>query len=221
MGVIIYGLIDPRYLTLFYVGKTEGKLQDRVRVHKGTAKENKKTKVARTIRGILLAGLEPDAFVIETVSKEHWIEAEQFWIAYFKSIGCNLANHTAGGEGLSGMKHSPEAIEKTRQANLGSKKSEETKALIKASWTDERKAVHIAFCKTRVMSDPQREFLSNLHKNKVISAEQRVKLSIAGKGRVQTKEWKLNSGAGVKRAAAQRNAMKQAAIHCSVLSFGA
>lgn len=59
------------------------------------------------------AGLAPEVFVIEEVAPgSDWIEAEQFWISYFRMIGANLCNHTAGGEGQTGYKQPPEMISK-------------------------------------------------------------------------------------------------------------
>lgn len=146
---------------------------------------------------MLQAGNEPEIFVIEH-SPTDWVEAEQFWISYFRSIGCRLANLTQGGDGLSGMRHSPEAIEKTRRAHIGSKRSEATREKLRASWTPERKAAHIAMCKAREMSQEQRDFLSKLHSGKTLSLEQRAQISARFKGRRQTEEQKRKSGDGVR-----------------------
>lgn len=82
--------------------------------------------------------------VIESCSsKEDMIEAEKFYIAYFKGLGAQLYNLTGGGEGCSkrivseetkekmrakalGRKHSIETKEKLRKLNLGKKLSAET-----------------------------------------------------------------------------------------------
>jgi hypothetical protein len=55
--VMIYGLVDPRTSHLFYVGRTETGLNVRLTTHRSAAKRNDSTKVARKVRGLLLAGV--------------------------------------------------------------------------------------------------------------------------------------------------------------------
>lgn len=58
-------------------------------------------------------GLAPEIIVIEEVPPGgDWVEAEQFWIGYFRMIGADLCNHTIGGEGQTGYKQPPEMIAK-------------------------------------------------------------------------------------------------------------
>ncbi|NPD27439.1 hypothetical protein HPP06_28880 [Corallococcus exiguus] len=45
-------------------------------------------------------------------------EAECFFIAYFKFVGCSLVNGTSGGDGVPGAIASPEARAKMRRAGL-------------------------------------------------------------------------------------------------------
>lgn len=211
-AAIIYGIIDPRTHELFYVGKTKaGRLRERMWAHRTAGRRNDKLLSARKIRGILQDGYQPDAFVIETLSEDNWVDAEQFWIEYFKSIGCVLANHTIGGEGLNGVKHTKEAVAKMVTANLGKKKSDECRANIKASWTAERKLRHIEFCKTREMPAHQRALLSKVHKGKKLSEWHKERMLLSNKGKVQTEEQKRKSGDGVKASWTDQRRREQSA----------
>lgn len=76
------------------------------------------------IRSLLAVGVEPEIFLIEQT--DNWREAERFWIAYLRWLGCDLTNISAGGEGVPmdaniaakiaatrrerGLKPSPEAM---------------------------------------------------------------------------------------------------------------
>lgn len=110
----IYGLVDPRTTQLRYVGKTVLAPDRRVFVHKWRAKKQPhKNHSMAWLLNLVAAGTEPEVFTIEEVPPGgDWVEAEQFWIAYFRSIGADLCNHTVGGEGAPGHKQSPETIAK-------------------------------------------------------------------------------------------------------------
>jgi hypothetical protein len=71
--------------------------------------------------------VEPDIFEIELVEGDTWIEAEQFWIAYFRFIGANLVNMTIGGDGVTGIKDSDETKKKKSAGMRGIPKSEACK----------------------------------------------------------------------------------------------
>lgn len=110
----IYGLIDPRTNQLRYVGKTVLTPDRRVFTHKWRARvhPHKRHSMAWLL-SLEKDGVEPDVFTIEEVPiGGDWVEAEQFWIAYFRFIGADLCNHTDGGEGQPGHKQSPETIKK-------------------------------------------------------------------------------------------------------------
>lgn len=107
----IYGLVDPRDNELRYVGKTILSLNDRLTIHRTDARKGLKRHVCNWIRSLWREGLEPEIFEIESV-EENWVEQEQFWIAYFKSLGARLTNHTIGGEGALGYRHTEESRRK-------------------------------------------------------------------------------------------------------------
>lgn len=110
-ATVIYGLVDPRNHELRYVGKTIQPLEDRLRIHLNDAKNIKRRHVCVWIRKVARDGFTPEIFEIESVN-EDWVQAEQFWIAYFRYVGAVLTNHTKGGEGALGYKHRPESRKK-------------------------------------------------------------------------------------------------------------
>jgi hypothetical protein len=105
---IIYGLVDPLTNELRYVGKTVKRLPKRLVDHIAAAKRSRtKRHCLAWIAGLLLNGRAPEIFALETVpAGECWIEAEQFWIAYWRFVGADLCNLTIGGEGAPGARKS-------------------------------------------------------------------------------------------------------------------
>lgn len=93
----IYGICDPRTSQLRYIGKTKVRLDMRLSSHMRITNIDHRSNWLANLRK---NKIQPDIFVIEEV--ENWREAERFWIAFFKSIGCKLVNQTFGGDGLSG-----------------------------------------------------------------------------------------------------------------------
>jgi hypothetical protein len=62
------------------------------------------------IHAMTTAGVTPEIFSVESVSAAERVEAERFWIAYFRSLGCRLVNATDGGEGSLGRRLSAESL---------------------------------------------------------------------------------------------------------------
>jgi hypothetical protein len=85
---LIYGLIDPLTNELRYVGKTSKSIRARLCGHKAhAAVAGRKRRVVAWIAGLIARGLLPEVVIFEEVSPAHdWIEAEQFWIAYFRAM---------------------------------------------------------------------------------------------------------------------------------------
>lgn len=126
---LIYGLIDPISKELRYVGKSTTGLK-RPRQH-GQAWSLSKTKThcSNWVRSLLKNNFSYEIEVLEEHNDAQSLyEAEQFWISYFKSIGCNLTNHTDGGAGVLGMKHSEHTKKNWSLNRKGRKLSEATKA---------------------------------------------------------------------------------------------
>ncbi|MBY9039463.1 hypothetical protein K7461_29235, partial [Pseudomonas fluorescens] len=78
-------------------------------------------------RSLMETGCQPELEVLEIVpSGSDWIEAEQFWIAYYRFIGCDLVNLCDGGQGTVGIRFSDLHIERLRAAHVGKKRSQES-----------------------------------------------------------------------------------------------
>ena len=101
--VIIYGLQDPITTELRYVGKTQHSLSKRRKQHLGHSKNRLVIEWVAHLRAL---NTLPQAFEIERVTDSDWVEAECFWVEYFRSIGCQLLNLAPPGGGS--VSHSAE-----------------------------------------------------------------------------------------------------------------
>jgi len=117
----IYICCDPLTMEPRYIGKTVKPVHVRIREHT--------TKVNNTYSNKWFHKIKvPYYFIVEIVPPgENWAEAEQFWIAYFKSLGARLTNLSFGGEGTTGYKLSDEAKDKIRVKSKGRIVSKETR----------------------------------------------------------------------------------------------
>lgn len=107
--------------------------------------------------------------------------------------GC-LRNRTDGSDGFSGIVPSPESIEKRRKANLGRKRSPESRARMSAAQvgntralghkhTPEARANMSEARKGIVFTDEHRLNISESHKGQTLSAEHKKKISSGLKGK--------------------------------------
>lgn len=97
---LVYVLEDPRTEEIRYVGITGGLLSRRLSAHIGSARNNVQRHVSRWIRGL---PCKPRITAIEThATHAELLDAESFYIAYFRSLGFHLTNLTEGGEGTVG-----------------------------------------------------------------------------------------------------------------------
>lgn len=118
--VVIYGLVDPRTNQLRYIGQTRRKLEKRLSQHITAAKRGTSLHSSAWIRGLVDGGLSPECFVVETLyNQDDANSAEQFWIEYFKFIGCDLVNRAIGGGQVRGWRHTTEQREKWRRERSG------------------------------------------------------------------------------------------------------
>ena len=136
----------------------------------------------RAKRGIYslkwIKSLQPDKPImieLETVFND-WVEAEQFWIAYFKSLGARLTNLTVGGEGAVGYKATEETRRKLSASSIG-----HTRGLGKTVTEETRK-------KLSVSSMGNMNGLGRKH-----TAEARMKNSIAATGKTPWNKGKTSS----------------------------
>ncbi len=197
---IIYGLVDPRNGELRYVGKSSQGLT-RPQSHACPSNLTERTHKGHWVKSLVDLGLKPDILVLEVRPDANSLnEAECFYIAYFRQLGCNLTNATTGGDGAPGnrasetarakmsasklgRKQSPEHIRARSLALKGHKVSEDTRAKIGA--------VHKGntYCVGRKFSEISRAKMSasvsstSWTKGKKLSDETRAKMSEAAKAR--------------------------------------
>lgn len=172
---IVYGLCDPRTNELRYVGKTELKLSMRLRGHLSRKGTERPTRRSCWIKSLLLRGLKPDAFVIEEVAKVDMNDAEEFWIAYFRSIGADLTNGTKGGDGgatRKGFKLEPHVLKARTEG--------------KAKWLANGEKPNYQ------LSDSGRRRISEWMASRVISEETRRQMSVSAKVRSLSEEGQAN-----------------------------
>lgn len=156
-AVYIYTLSDPRTGDVRYVGKTNNP-RKRLHVHMQCARQRRGRRDYRAnwVASLITAGVQPVMDVIETCALEEWATRERFWIAEFKSRGCQLTNANDGGAGP------PQVSDATRQklsAALSrrnrSRAGIPTSATARASWSaahkrrfaalsDEERRKHVA-----------------------------------------------------------------------------
>lgn len=128
----IYGLFDPRTTELRYVGKGSTTLAHRLAAHLTPSSLKDRTLKNGWLKSLLKKGFKPEACELEDVAGDV-DEAERFWIASMRAIGCNLTNMTNGGDGQTGIVRSAEW-----RANI----SAATRGRAKPKWTAERHARH-------------------------------------------------------------------------------
>lgn len=99
----IYGLIDPRDDTVFYVGQSKrGSFEPEFYIksaHRGSTQRRVKAK----LRGLYALGLKAQWCILEETDDLDL--AESFWICSILAAGGKLTNMTFGGYGASGVRH--------------------------------------------------------------------------------------------------------------------
>ena len=156
----------------FYVGKGKGNRAYRMRGrnlhHRAIMDKLLREGSGMEVRMVATGLSENDAFSLE-------IERISFW----RELGVDLANHTNGGDGVSGLKMSLEARARMPSAKkgrpgmvtmLGRKHSEETKAKMSAAHKGVKKSPEHA------------EKVGLKRRGKIASLETRAKLSAAKTG---------------------------------------
>src|SRR3990172_2617818 len=102
----IYGLAERDSGELRYVGKTDRDIAVRLAQHHKDAGNgrNRNRHLSYWIRKV-----GPEIFSIEETSD--WVEAEQFWIAYYRALGCRLLNICPGGKAPPSQSGKAQSIE--------------------------------------------------------------------------------------------------------------
>lgn len=117
---LIYGLTDKLTGQLKYIGQTTIGLKLRLKRHFDEAKYHRDriTKKNNWLRKRISQNNLPEIFLIEETTEQEIDNLEIFYIAYFKSIGCELLNSTLGGKGHVGTP----SKEKRQKYSNGQKK---------------------------------------------------------------------------------------------------
>lgn len=201
----IYGLVDPSSGHCRYVGKTKHSLQSRLRAHINDAvRRGGEVPRFRWINKLLGSGVEPAIIELES-SVDDWEEAESFWIAYMRSLGCDLLNATAGGHGLHGFRHRAEtrakqsaaALRRYQSADERRRSGESVRRAYQDPSTRERlsAALRVSHARPEVQAKLSvaakrtgamphvRELRRAVHAGKTLSVETRAKISRATMGR--------------------------------------
>lgn len=213
---MIYGLVDPITNVLRYVGKTRTSITARLRAHFRDRCHCHRTMWLKSLR---LAGLMPRVVILDQVPLADGSDAEIQMIAFIRSTGAELLNGTDGGDGLSNVTPAvrrkmsesrlrqptnPMAIQAMRAANLGTPKSEATRAKTAAA-----RRRHLAVKENRdrigrsllghAVSAETREKISASLRGRKRPEDVRRKISEGNRGRVLSEESRRKSSESNKR----------------------
>lgn len=209
LTIRIYVLIDPRDMSVRYVGKTCGSLKKRLGQH---VRNPRNIYVATWIRSLIALDLMPiiqEIEVIENSNDLDWQDRERFWISEYTSRGCSLTNLDSGGVGgklrdeetkkkigmgNKGKKRTPEQIEKLRLSHLGKKLTPEhcanmskaVKGKPRGKYPRERVEKTANKLRGRKQPPRTREHRANISKGqmgKIVSEETRAKISASQRGK--------------------------------------
>lgn len=193
----IYTLEDPRNPGVIrYVGRTNNPTK-RLNEHKRC--RGRECHKIHWIKSVLNDGSSIKMDVIDECPPHEVEELEEFYISYFKFLGCNLTNST--GKSFGVVNHSPETIEKmsaiqsSRRAEVNDKIS---RSLIGIPMDASRREKHLL----RVNSPEWKAKMSQVHKGKTLTESQRQHLSKIRSG------WKWNEETKRKISAAHKGKAK-------------
>lgn len=152
-----------------YVGATfdcRRRFEHHTRVVRG-----KRKPVECWIMWLRFKGSKPVLRILEIVpAGVDWGPREQFWISEGRRLGWRLLNHTDGGQGVTGLKFSKEALAKIAKASTGrvlGEKSRESIGSKKSTWWKTR---------TKEEKDTVAARISNARKGYIIPRKVRAKL---------------------------------------------
>lgn len=196
-GGCIY-LASNRVNGSIYIGKSLMGMRHRMKTHLSAVRNGYKQPFICALRK---HGADSFQWHELFLSDDHdtLMAAEIELIAAFKASGARMYNATAGGDGAS-RKRSAAEIERMKLRRL----SEDTKALLRASWTPERRAAQAAKMASRVVTDESRAAMSAGCKGKPKSAEHIAKSVASRRGQIAPK-WTPERRAKMEAAWAQGN----------------
>lgn len=177
MTTTIYALCDPATSEIRYIGKTNGPANNRLSEHMSDSnRRNTRCHCHCWIRSLNPG--KPKLIELEIVVDD-WVEAEQFWIAYFKSLGARLTNLTAGGEGATGY-----VMTEEHKAKLKITSTINNHMRGKEPWNKGRTGVYSEETKGKISqanrnrSPEVRAKLSESNRRRTLSEETRSKISV-------------------------------------------
>ncbi|GAA4992586.1 NUMOD3 domain-containing DNA-binding protein [Pseudonocardia tropica] len=178
---VVYGLsLDG--VNFRYVGMTTGSLQQRWWAHSYRARTAPRTAVQCWI-----AKHGPEQVMVTVLERcgsiEELHEAEVRWIETLRGQGADLLNLTEGGEGVLGLRHSPEVRALMSQQRTGRTSSEETRRKISLSAKAQRAAELAAGQPSPSAGRPKSEEHKAKLRARVVSKETRQRMSEAARGR--------------------------------------
>lgn len=176
---LIYALVDPRTKEWRYIGKSSSGLR-RPKDHAKASELKREAHIHKTrwIQSLINLGLKYEILVLEEFeNNENLYEAEHEWITEAKRIGVRLTNHSNGGSGMTGYRHTAETKARLSLTSKGRVVSEETRLKISIANTGKH------------MSEESKIKMSVAKKGKPLSKEHRATMSLQRKGRPQP--WKL------------------------------
>lgn len=95
----VYFLTDPQSLEIKYIGITSQSIKSRLSEHLYISKSGTHHN-ANWIKKLARRGLKPSIQILQSfINEKDCIDAEQYWISYFKSVGCKLTNICTRGAG--------------------------------------------------------------------------------------------------------------------------
>jgi NUMOD3 motif len=135
-GFLIYGLKDPLSGKIRYVGRSSNGLK-RPTEHMRPHALARKTHRSSWIKSVLAKGTIPEVVILERTEFQNQLnDLEKKWITKFRNDGIKLVNHTDGGDGIQGFRHTKESRKKISEASKRNRPkgtffhSKETKKLI-------------------------------------------------------------------------------------------
>jgi hypothetical protein len=114
-NIIIYSISCPYTNQVRYIGKSKD-YKTRIRKHLSSKLKTRTSKWIHSLKD------KPVFDIIDEVNEDNWQAAERSYIRLFKSIGCQLYNHTIGGEGgntMGGRKLTLEQRQKISLSKIG------------------------------------------------------------------------------------------------------
>lgn len=180
---LIYALRDPRDGSVRYIGKSSFGIE-RCKQHGAPAAMRKdRTHKGAWIRSLHRLGLSYVTDILMVLPDGDGLnDAEMRWIAEARELGWPLTNHTDGGGGLSGRKHSAEARAKMSVARKGYRPSEATRAKLREA--HKHRAPLTSGARARMSASAMGRVPWN--KGVPASDEVRAAVSVANTGRVQS-----------------------------------